>query len=68
MENLKSKSFVVVGGEQDGRNVSWVGRVLLPVHLTTTGNGDIEEFSYVQYIEVMKAISGVHRGPGCVCL
>lgn len=47
--------IVVIRVEQDGRNVLWIGKVLLLVHC------DIEKLSCVPFMEVRKAISGVQR-------
>lgn len=54
--------------EQDGRQVLWAGNVLLLLRLSTTRNWNNEEFSYVQFMEVAKAILGVDRALGCVLL
>ena len=55
-------------GEEEGGSVLWVAKVLLLFKLTATGYGDIQEFAYVQYMEVTDAVSGVDRALDCVCL
>ena len=64
----KKQSFVVLKGEEEGEQVSWVAKVLLLFRLSATGLGDIQEFAYVQYMEVTDAITGVDRALDCVCL
>lgn len=53
-------------GEQDGRNVLWVGNFLLLFRPSTAGNSEIEQFAYFQYMEVTNAISGVDKVVGCM--
>lgn len=53
---------------QDSRNVLWVGNVLLLLRLSTTWNFDIEELSYVQFIDIKKTISRLDRALWCVYL
>lgn len=36
--------------------------------LSANGVGDIEEYAYVQYMEVTAAVAGADRVLGCVCL
>lgn len=64
----KKQSFVVLKGEEEGETVLWVAKVLLLFKLSATGYGDIQEFAYVQYMEVTDAVSGVDRALDCVCL
>ena len=52
----KKQSFVVMRGEQDGRQVLWIGKDLLLFRLRTAGSPHAEEFAYVQYMDVTRAI------------
>lgn len=53
-------------GEQDGRKVLWMGKVLPLFRPRTSGKWDIEELEYFQFMEAKKAISGLDRALGCV--
>ena len=64
----RKQSFVVLKGEEEGEKVLWVAKVLLLFKLSATGHGDIQEFAYVQYMEVTDAVTGVDRALDCVCL
>lgn len=55
-------------GEEQGKKVFWVEKVLLSFRLSSTGVGDVEEFEFVQSMGVADAVSAVDRALRCVCL
>lgn len=64
----KKQSFVVLKGEEQDEKVLWVAKVLLLFRLCATRVGNIQEFAYVQYMEVTDAITGADRALDCLCL
>lgn len=47
--------------EKQVKHILWVAKVLLLFCRSDAGDGYIQEFAYVQCMDVTSAVSGVHR-------
>lgn len=62
------KQVLVLEDNEQGNHVLSVSKVLLLLRIIYSGFGVVEAFAFVQYIEMIDAVSGVLTFLGCLSL